>query len=102
MTLGVEAQFYLILPALLFIVLVGLGKRRRLIKWLTLTLAVLSAVLMAVMYNPANLNRVYYGTDTRVFPVTGGVVSDGVAAKHLRAIWPHREDDPKRGGQIAS
>ena len=67
-----EAQFYLIWPALLFIVLVGLGKRRRLIKWLPLTLAVLSAVLMAVLYNPANLNRVYYGTDTRAFSLLLG------------------------------
>lgn len=81
-TLEVEAQFYLIWPALLFIVLVGLGKRRRLIKWLTLTLAVLSAVLMAVLYNPANLNRVYYGTDTRAFSLLLGA--------WLAMVWPRK------------
>ncbi len=81
-TLGVEAQFYLIWPALLFIAFVGLGRHRRLIKWLTLLLAVGSAVLMAALYNPANLNRVYYGTDTRAFSLLLGA--------WLAMVWPRR------------
>lgn len=35
-------------------------------------LAVLSAIEMALLYDPANINRVYYGTDTRAFSLLLG------------------------------
>ena len=65
-TLGVEAQFYLLWPliiTLLFVVFKKLQNVRRVV----FILAVLSAIEMAVLYDPANINRVYYGTDTRAF-----------------------------------
>ena len=37
-----------------------------------LLLAIASAVEMALLYDPANINRVYYGTDTRAFSLLLG------------------------------
>lgn len=70
-TLGVEAQFYLLWPliiTLLFVVFKKLQNVRRVV----FILAVLSAIEMAVLYDPANINRVYYGTDTRAFSLLLG------------------------------
>jgi peptidoglycan/LPS O-acetylase OafA/YrhL len=71
-SLAVEAQFYLVWPVLL-IALQRFVKKQ----WLKVALvalgAVLSAVLMAVLYQPgADPSRVYYGTDTRVFSLLLG------------------------------
>ncbi|WP_461240450.1 acyltransferase family protein [Paucilactobacillus sp. N302-9] len=78
-TLGVEAQFYLIIPVLI-VVLFGLISKKSIIAWLFLLLSVVSAILMAVFYNPENINRVYYGTDTRIFAIFLG--------SFLAVIWP--------------
>lgn len=69
-TLGVEAQFYLLWPLILVWMLHLL--KRRTVKWLVLLLAILSAVEMGVLYDPQNINRVYYGTDTRAFSLLLG------------------------------
>lgn len=71
-SLAVEAQFYVIWPLLLLF-----GQRFFKKKWLNLTLivitAVLSAVLMAILYKPGfDPSRIYYGTDTRVFSLLLG------------------------------
>ena len=71
-TLGVEAQFYLLWPIILVWMLHLL--KRRTVKWLVLLLAILSAVEMAILYDPQNINRVYYGTDTRAFSLLLGRV----------------------------
>lgn len=61
-SLGVEEQFYLIWPLLLTGALVVL---RRWTFVLVLLLAIASAALMAILYQPAvDPSRVYYGTDT--------------------------------------
>lgn len=70
-TLGVEAQFYVLWP----LILLGLFRLFRKKKWVSrfvLLLAILSAVEMGVLYDPANINRVYYGTDTRAFSLLLG------------------------------
>lgn len=70
-TLGVEAQFYLLWP----IIMTGLFlifKKVQVVRRIVLALAVLSAIEMAVLYDPANVNRVYYGTDTRAFSLLLG------------------------------
>lgn len=69
-TLGVEAQFYLLWPIILVWMLHLL--KRRTVKWLVLLLTILSAVEMAILYDPQNINRVYYGTDTRAFSLLLG------------------------------
>lgn len=78
-TLGIEGQFYLLWP-LILIGLFLLLRRHSFIGWFTLGLAILSAVLMAMLYNPANINRVYYGSDTRGFAILLGA--------WLAIIWP--------------
>ena len=71
-SLAIEAQFYLVWPGLLLLALRG-GKSRTSIRRAVLVLAALSALEMALLYNPAvDPSRVYYGTDTRVFSLLLG------------------------------
>lgn len=79
-TLGVEVQFYVLWPMILVILMMMFYQRRHLARWVVLLLAVLSAIEMAVLYNPTSLNRVYYGTDTRAFSLMLGAF--------LGLIWP--------------
>lgn len=78
-TLGVEAQFYFLWPLILFLLFLVLRKRTR-IKWTVFILAVASAVEMALLFDPQNINRVYYGTDTRAFSLLLG--------SWLALCWP--------------
>lgn len=80
-TLGVEAQFYVVWP-LILIALLRLFKKRT-VKWLVLILAVLSAIEMTFLYDPQNINRVYYGTDTRAFSLLLGA--------WLAFVWPREK-----------
>lgn len=70
-TLGVEAQFYFLWPLILFMLFLILRKRSK-IKWTIFILAAASAVEMALLFDPQNINRVYYGTDTRAFSLLLG------------------------------
>lgn len=78
-TLSIEGQFYLIWPILLLL-LVMLVKRKSLIQGIVFGLAILSAILMAVFYDPTNINRAYYGSDTRSFAIFLGA--------WLAMVWP--------------
>jgi peptidoglycan/LPS O-acetylase OafA/YrhL len=88
-TLSVEEQFYIFWPLLL---LAGLrfvpelknktGVRPRL-AGVTLVAALLSGILMAVLYHPSlDPSRVYYGTDTRALELLLGAA--------LAMMWPSR------------
>lgn len=71
-SLAIETQFYLIYP-LLLIILARFRNRRSLFAGVTLILAILSAVLMWILFDPSkDPSRVYYGTDTRVFSMLFG------------------------------
>ncbi|MBV9716013.1 MAG: acyltransferase [Solirubrobacterales bacterium] len=78
-SLAVEEQFYLVWPPVLA---AGLALRRR--GWviaLAIGVAVASALLMALLYDPsADPSRVYYGTDTRATPLMVGAL--------LAFAWP--------------
>lgn len=78
-TLSIEGQFYLVWPIVVLglIVLVRNKTRSMLI---LMAGAIASAVAMALLYDPNNLNRVYYGTDTRMFAI---LIGAGMAF-----IWP--------------
>lgn len=79
-TLGVMMQNYWIWPLILLLLLVVLKRYQGLVKWVILVLAILSAVEMGALFNPQNINRVYYGTDTRAFSFLLG--------SFLACVWP--------------
>lgn len=85
-SLAVEEQFYLVWPLLL-----ALGLRHVPQKWaltgLILTAATMSAVAMALLYQPGmDPSRVYYGTDTRAFSLLIGAA--------LAVVWQSRRLSP--------
>lgn len=81
-SLSIEGQYYLFWPLILGLLMLIFKKRSR-IFWFMMVMAGLSAILMAVLYDPTNTNRVYYGTDTRMFAI---LIGSGLAF-----IWPSRE-----------
>ncbi|WP_046227298.1 acyltransferase family protein [Paenibacillus dauci] len=79
-SLAVEEQFYLLWPFLLLLGLKFLPKRGNLAGWIV-SLSIISALLMAVIYVPGeDPSRVYYGTDTRIFALLIGAA--------LAIVWP--------------
>ncbi|MYV36573.1 acyltransferase family protein [Weissella cibaria] len=78
-SLSIEGQFYFIWPIIVLIVL-ALRIKRTKVSIAILVVATLSAIWMGVMYDPANINRAYYGTDTRIFAVLFGTA--------LAFTWP--------------
>ncbi len=90
-SLAVEEQFYLIWPFLLWIGLRYTRGRYQLVG-LTLAAAAVSAIAMAVLYQPGvDPTRVYEGTDTRAFGLLLGAA--------LAMVWPSRHlhtDLPRR------
>ncbi|WP_283680357.1 acyltransferase family protein [Lentilactobacillus sp. Marseille-Q4993] len=92
-SLSIEGQYYLIWPLLLAAMIILL-RNKKVIAWIMLGLATLSAVLMGVLYTgPNTLNRVYYGTDTRMYAIIFGVA--------LAIIWPstHLKEKITQGGR---
>ena len=71
-SLAIEEQFYLVWPILLLIAF-KFGASKTIVRRTCLVLAAISAVAMAVLYDPAgDPSRVYYGTDTRAFSLLLG------------------------------
>jgi peptidoglycan/LPS O-acetylase OafA/YrhL len=78
-SLAVEEQFYLLWPLLLSFLLSRVGRLRTV--WAMLGMAVVSLLLMAILYDPAvDPSRVYYGTDTRAAQLLFGAL--------LAFAWP--------------
>ncbi|WP_458120631.1 acyltransferase family protein [Paenibacillus sp. Z6-24] len=85
-SLAVEEQFYLLWPFLLLLGLKFLPKRGNLAGWI-ISLSIISALLMAVIYVPGeDPSRVYYGTDTRIFALLIGAA--------LAIVWPSMKLKP--------
>lgn len=80
-TMGVLMQFYLLWPLILW-ALLKLFNSKLIVRRVVLLLAILSAIEMAFLYQPTNINRVYYGTDTRAFSLLLGC--------WLAFVWPHQ------------
>lgn len=79
-SLAIEEQFYLVWPIILLIAS-RLGASKTIIRRGCLVLAVVSAALMWVIYNPLeDPTRVYYGTDTRAMSLLVGA--------WLSLFWP--------------
>lgn len=98
--LGVVMQFYVIWP----LVLLGMRKfvrSRRMACSAVGILAIASAVLMAVLYDPAgDTARVYYGPDTRAAELLLGALAAlwtggrGLNLRALPAVGPRLKDAP--------
>ena len=74
-SLAIETQFYLIYPILL-ILLSKARNRGKVFAAVTAVLAMISVILMGVLYSPdGDPSRVYYGTDTRAFSLLIGALA---------------------------
>ena len=74
-SLAIETQFYLIYPILL-ILLSKARDRGKVFAAVTAVLALISVLLMGVLYSPdGDPSRVYYGTDTRAFSLLIGALA---------------------------
>ena len=89
-SLAIETQFYLIYPLILLGIDKlaksrgeGRAKRGLLFAGVTLLLALISVILMIVLFDPQkDASRVYYGTDTRAFSLLFGAL--------LAILWEYR------------
>ena len=89
-SLAIETQFYLIYPLILLGIYKlaksrgeGRAKRGLLFAGVTLLLALISVILMIVLFDPQkDASRVYYGTDTRAFSLLFGAL--------LAIMWEYR------------
>ncbi len=63
-SLAVEEQFYLVWP-LVVLGVFKLWRSKRVLLVVCVVGALASAIEMAVLYSPGDVNRLYYGTDTR-------------------------------------
>jgi peptidoglycan/LPS O-acetylase OafA/YrhL len=88
-SLSVEEQFYIVWPFLLMVALHFVPEARRKagprprLAAVALVGALLSGILMAVLYTPSlDPSRVYYGTDTRALELLVGAA--------LAMVWPSR------------
>jgi peptidoglycan/LPS O-acetylase OafA/YrhL len=92
-SLGIEEQWYLVWPLVLLLALRFTGARRWIVISVTAALAVGSALLMSLLFDPGDPSRVYYGTDTRAQALLVG------AALALLVMRPRRQ--PRHTGAKA-
>lgn len=89
-SLSIEGQFYLIWPIIVMLLL-GLRIRRISIGAALIGLAGISAILLGVLYDPMNINRAYYGSDTRIFAVLfGAALAFGWPSRRMKYILSPR------------
>ena len=86
-SLAVEEQFYLLWPIAFAFFMTRFGHRRVVIG--VIAGAIASSILMAILFDPVNPNRVFYGTDTRATPLLIGVA--------LAFFWHPERLKPKTG-----
>jgi peptidoglycan/LPS O-acetylase OafA/YrhL len=93
-SLAIEEQFYLVWP-LVFVGLLAWWGRRTPAAVLVVSLvgAAASTIVMALLFDPDNQSRVYYGTDTRAAAIFVGAA--------LAAALVHRGAVVSRGGRRA-
>jgi peptidoglycan/LPS O-acetylase OafA/YrhL len=82
-SLAIEEQWYLLWPLLLLGLLFAARRHRAIPLAAIGTLVLGSAALMAILYDPADLARSYYGTDTRCQSLLVGA-GLAFAARHVR------------------
>ena len=86
-TMSVEGQFYILWPLVVFL-LIKLVKKKKNIFWILVGLSLASAIEMTVLYLLGfDINRIYYGTDTRFFSLGLGAA--------LAVVWPIAQLNPQ-------
>lgn len=94
-SLAVEGQNYLIWPLVFLFLMKFVKRREKIFLWIAGG-ALISAILMGILYTPGtDPTRVYYGTDTRIFAIWMG--------SSLAFIWPStrlKETIPKQAQQV--
>jgi len=83
--LSVIGQYYFIWPIVMIALLFTFRNRSHILGILA-GLAIVSALLMMILYDPSNTNRVYYGSDTRMTPYLLGAA--------LAFFWPSTHLNP--------
>ncbi len=91
-SLAIEAQFYFVWPPLFYLLMRNRVPKKT-VRIGVLVLALVSAILMAVLYVPgADPTRSYYGTDTRAMSLLLGC--------WLAIIWPFDRMSSRRAGRL--
>lgn len=95
-SLAIEAQFYLVWPAVCLLLLKKVKHREKIFLFL-LSLTLVSALEMGILFHSdQDPTRIYYGTDTRAFSILLGA--------SLAFIWPsknlYRLNPSHQGNQI--
>lgn len=79
-TMSIEGQFYIFWPLIIYLLIRFVHSKKR-IFWIIFSVSILSAIEMAGLYlAKVDINRIYYGTDTRFFSIGLGAA--------LAFIWP--------------
>ncbi|MGX6977774.1 acyltransferase family protein [Vagococcus elongatus] len=79
-SLAVEGQFYLLYPVV-FLLFFKFFKRKRYVFYGLFAVGTASVLTMIFLYQPEAIDRIYYGTDTRVFTlILGGLFA---------FVWPY-------------
>lgn len=80
-TMSIDGQFYLFWPLIIILLFALFKGKKKPLFWTIMALTAVSAIEMALLYaTGADINRIYYGTDTRFFSL-------GMGAS-LAIIWP--------------
>jgi peptidoglycan/LPS O-acetylase OafA/YrhL len=92
-SLAVEEQFYLVWP-LIVLGVIKLWRSKLALLLLCIAGALASAIEMAYLYSPGDVNRLYYGTDTRAQSL---LIGSGLAV--ALSMWSDRRE--RSGGDSA-
>ena len=91
-SLAIEEQFYLVWPPVLAFLLARRADAARMLPGLLIAVAVVSAALMVLRYDPANPTAAYVSTDTRIQTIACGALGAALmaspAAPRIRQ-WMH-------------
>lgn len=79
-TMSIEGQFYIVWPIVIFL-LFKFARSRKKIFWILTIVSLISALEMSILFlTGSDINRIYYGTDTRFFSLGLGAA--------MAVIWP--------------
>ncbi|MBP2057965.1 peptidoglycan/LPS O-acetylase OafA/YrhL [Lactobacillus colini] len=79
-TMSIEGQFYIVWPLVIWLLVKYVPKKQTRL-WILTAVTLFSALEMAVLFRPnIDINRIYYGTDTRFFSIGLGAM--------LAVFWP--------------